>query len=585
VEHVELMNPIILLITDTNADLLSAEFGRYGRDYDIRLARSASEATAMAEQIAHTDHPFALMVADTALWAATSPADPISALAEALRRWRQLVGTAKMLVVAPVERFLGDHVQLSASHANVALDALLLLPRGARDEEFHAAVTDLLSDWGSVVPDPEAEAVRIVGDPDDPALLSMRDLLVRTGMPHRIHRPESAIGQEIIAAYDGPFTLPLVDVLTVGVIAPKSTKDLAAVWWAQFDEVDQTTVFDLCIVGAGPAGLAAAVYGASEGLATIVLEAEAIGGQAGMSSMIRNYLGFPRGISGMRLTQRARMQALWFGAEFITGRDVNGLTVADGGAPHIVHTDGGDVRARAVVVATGAAYRKLNVAGIDALTGRGVFYGSATTTAREMDGADVVVVGGGNSAGQAALHLAQFARAVTVVIRRDTLQQTMSQYLIDEISAHHRIDVYPSCEIVDGGGAARLEWLELRNTVTGETTRRDCGGLFLLLGAEPRCEWLPTGVTRDTRGFVLTGRDVPQGSWTDGLPPESLATSVPGVFAVGDTRAGSTKRVAAASGEGSSVVSLVHAHLAVTRDIDQPADAEPQTPATSNKTP
>jgi thioredoxin reductase (NADPH) len=218
-------------------------------------------------------------------------------------------------------------------------------------------------------------------------------------------------------------------------------------------------VFDLCIIGAGPAGLTAAVYGASDGLTTIVLEAEAIGGQAGMSSMIRNYLGFPRGISGMRLAQRARMQALWFGAEFIVGWDVTGLTLADGKAPHIVHTDGGDVRARAVVIATGAAYRKLNGVDIDALTGSGVFYGSAMTTAREMDRA-VVVGGGGNSAGQAALHLAQFARTVTI-IRRDTLQQTMSQYLIDEISAHDRIDVYPSCEVIDGGGAARLEWLEL----------------------------------------------------------------------------------------------------------------------------
>jgi len=575
VEPVELMNPIILLITDANAELLSGEFGRYSRDYDIRLARSASEATTVAEQIANTDLPLALMVADTALWAATNPDDPITAVAQVLRHWRELLRTAKVLVVAPVDRYTADHDHLRASDSNGTLDAFLLLPRGARDEEFHAAVTDLLSDWGSMVPDPEVEAVRIVGDPDDPAVLSMRDLLVRTGMPHRIHRPESAVGQEIIAAYDGPFTLPLADVLTKGVIAPTSTKDLAAALWAQFDEIDQTTVFDLCIIGAGPAGLAAAVYGASEGLTTIVLEAEAIGGQAGMSSMIRNYLGFPRGISGMRLAQRARMQALWFGAEFIVGWDVTGLTLADGEAPHLVHSDGGDVRARAVVIATGAAYRKLNVAGIDALTGSGVFYGSATTTAREMDRADVVVVGGGNSAGQAALHLAQFARTVTVVIRRDTLQHTMSQYLIDEISGHVRIDVCPSTEIVDGGGAARLEWLELRNTVTGETTRRDCGSLFLLLGAEPRCEWLPTGVTRDTRGFLLTGRDVPQESWTDGLPPESLATSIPGVFAVGDTRAGSMKRVAAASGEGSSVVPLVHAHLAATRDIDQPADAQP----------
>src|ERR1700730_9446389 len=512
------MNPIILLITDTNADLLSAESGRYSRDYDIRLARSASEATTIAEQIANTDHPLALMVADTALWAATNPDDPITAVAQGLRYWRELLRTAKVLVVAPVDRYTADHAHLSAS-SNGTLDAFLLLPRGARDEEFHAAVTDLLSDWGSMVPDPEVEAVRIVGDPDDPALLSMRDLLVRTGMPHRIHRPQSAIGQEIIAAYGGPFTLPLVDVLTKGVIAPTSTKDLAAALWAQFDEIDQTAVFDLCIIGAGPAGLAAAVYGSSEGLTTIVLEAEAIGGQAGMSSIIRNYLGFPRGISGMRLAERARMQALWFGAEFITGWDVTALTLADGEAPHLVHTDGGDVRARAVVIATGAAYRKLNVAGIDSLTGRGVFYGSAMTTAREMDREDVVVVGGGNSAGQAALHLAQFARTVTIVVRRDTLQQTMSQYLIDEISRHDSIHVYPTCEIVAGGGASRLEWPELPKTVTGKTPRRDCGGLFLLLGAEPRCEWLPTGVARDTRGFVLTGREGPPETWTQRAPP------------------------------------------------------------------
>jgi len=292
-----------------------------------------------------------------------------------------------------------------------------------------------------------------------------------------------------------------------------------------------------------------------------VLEAEAIGGQAGTSSMIRNYLGFPRGISGMRLAQRARLQAARFGTRFITGWDVTGLTPAPHSGPHTVHTAGGDVRACAVVIATGAAYRKLLVPGVEELTGRGVFYGSAMTAAREMEGLDVVVVGGGNSAGQAALHLARFARTVTIAVRRTGLEATMSRYLIDEIDYNERIDVRTCCEVADGGGAARLEWLDLRDTDTGEIERRTCEGMFLLLGADPRCEWLPTELALDDRGFVLTGRGVPQDGWVDGLPPESLATSVPGIFAVGDVRSGSMKRVAAASGEGSSVVPLVHAYL------------------------
>ena len=282
--------------------------------------------------------------------------------------------------------------------------------------------------------------------------------------------------------------------------------------------------------------------------------------------MIRNYLGFPRGISGMRLAQRARLQATRFGARFITGWEVTGLTTAPGVEPHCVHTDGGDVRARSVVIATGAAYRKLAVPALEELTGRGVFYGSAMTAAREMEGLDVVVVGGGNSAGQAALHLARFARSVTIAVRRPGLHETMSRYLIDEIDSNPRVALHTCCEVVDGGGLARLEWIDLRDTNTGQVTRRPCEGLFLLLGADPRCGWLPPEVCLDERGFVLTGRDVPQERWLDELPPESLATSAPGIFAVGDVRAGSMKRVAAASGEGSSVVPLVHAHLEASSD-------------------
>ncbi len=556
------VKPVILLVSDRNAEGLVGEFSRYGRDYEVRVVGSAEEVADGVGSVVAAGGLLAMVVVDSSLFPAADAAAEHGGILWMLHEWRQLVPTARVLVVAPFERFLVDSEQLRTGQAKGKLDALLLLPRGARDEEFHNAVTELLSDWGSTVADPEVEAVRIVGDPVDSLTLSLRDLLVRMGMPHRVHPPESPVGQEVIAAYDGAPTLPLVEVLTKGVFAVGSARELAAVFHGRPDEVDEDTMFDVCIVGAGPSGLAAAVYGASEGLTTVVLESEAIGGQAGTSSMIRNYLGFPRGISGMRLAQRARFQANRFGTRFITGWDVVGLTPSPDGGQHLVHTDGGDLRARAVVIATGAAYRKLRVPGVEAMTGRGVYYGSAMTAAREMEGLDVVVVGGGNSAGQAALHLAGFARTVTIAIRREGLHETMSRYLIDEIEFSSRIEVRACCEVADGGGAGRLEWIDLRDTVSGDVVRRSCDGMFLLLGAEPHCGWLPAEVTLDERGFVLTGRDVPQEAWVGGLPPESLATSVPGIFAVGDVRAGSMKRVAAASGEGSSVVPLVHTYLA-----------------------
>ncbi len=318
----------------------------------------------------------------------------------------------------------------------------------------------------------------------------------------------------------------------------------------------------MAIVGAGPAGLAAAVYAASEGLSTVVVESEAVGGQAGTSSMIRNYLGFPRGISGMRLAQRARNQATRFGTEFASGWEATALEPGGDGEPFTLHTDGDDIQARSIVISTGVAYRRLGVEPLENLVGSGVFYGAAMTAAREMEGGDAFVVGGGNSAGQAAVHLAKFARSVTILVRRDGLASTMSQYLVDEIEANSTITVQPHTVVSDGGGDGRLDWLELTDTRTHQAVRHDALGLFLLLGAEPHCEWLPEQVKTDGRGFVLTGRDVPQADWIDGLPPASLTTSAPGVFAVGDIRSGSMKRVAAATGEGASVVPLIHDHLA-----------------------
>jgi thioredoxin reductase (NADPH) len=287
--------------------------------------------------------------------------------------------------------------------------------------------------------------------------------------------------------------------------------------------------------------------------------------------MIRNYLGFPRGISGMRLAQRARNQAVRFGTHFFTGWPVEGLVPGMHGEPHRVRTEGGEVRARAVLISSGVAYRRLRVEPLEALVGSGVHYGAAVSAAREMEGRDVFVVGGGNSAGQAAIHLARFARTVTILVRRPDLSATMSDYLVREIAYTPRVTVQPCAEVVDGGGEGQLEWITVRDLNTGQDSRRIAGGLFLLLGAEPHCDWITDQVCRDDNGFVLTGRDVPKHLWREGLPPANLETTVPGIFAAGDVRGGSMKRVAAASGEGASVVPLVHAHLATLTSDEVPA--------------
>jgi thioredoxin reductase (NADPH) len=264
----------------------------------------------------------------------------------------------------------------------------------------------------------------------------------------------------------------------------------------------------------------------------------------------------------MRLAQRARMQALRFGARVFDGLPVDALTPGMDGTPHTLQLEGGDtVRGRAVVIATGASYRRIGVEAIEEFVGRGVNYGAATSVARDMRDREVYVVGGGNSAGQAAVHLARFAKSVTMVIRRASLASTMSAYLIREVEANPVISVRPNSEVVDGGGERWLQWLTLRDRVDGHEERVEASGLMLLLGADPCSEWLPDGVARDEKDFVLTGRDVPPELWRDELPPAALATTMPGVFAVGDIRQASMKRVAAASGEGAAVVPLVHAYL------------------------
>jgi thioredoxin reductase (NADPH) len=315
---------------------------------------------------------------------------------------------------------------------------------------------------------------------------------------------------------------------------------------------------DLAVVGAGPAGLAAAVYGASEGLKTLVIEREAVGGQAGSSSLIRNYLGFPRGISGAELAQRAYQQAWIFGAKYLLARDVGSLRIA-GDQRILALSDGREVTCRAVIIATGARYRRLGIPTLEALVGAGVYY--TTFDSRLARDHDVHVAGGGNSAGQAAVHLARHARHVTLLVRADALEKGMSDYLVQQIRQTPNIEVRLGCEIAGGAGTHRLESLTLRSVRGGETETVPANMLFALIGAQPHTEWLAGTLARDDRGFILTGRDLPEDSWPLSRRPKRYETSVPGVFAAGDVRHASSKRVASAVGEGSVAVQYVHEYL------------------------
>jgi thioredoxin reductase (NADPH) len=328
--------------------------------------------------------------------------------------------------------------------------------------------------------------------------------------------------------------------------------------------------FDLVIIGAGPSGLAAAVYGASEGLRTVVVERETFGGQAGTSSLIRNYLGFSRGISGSELAWQAYQQAWLFGATFRIARQATGLRRGDEDELVVSLSDGTEVAGRAVILATGASYRRLDVPGLEDLVGKGVFYGAAASEAQAMEGQMVYVVGGANSAGQAALHLSKYASHVTILVRGSSLSSSMSDYLIQEIDAAQSIEVRYHTRVVDGGGEGRLDHLVLEDSASGLTETVPAAALFVLIGAEPRTGWLPEEIERDKRGFVVTGQDLlrdgrpPQG-WSLERLPLHMETSMPGVFAAGDVRSGSVKRVASAVGAGAIAIQSVHEHFLKSR--------------------
>ncbi|RNI20878.1 FAD-dependent oxidoreductase [Flexivirga caeni] len=549
---------------------MQREFGRYAHDYRVEFAHGLGPAMGLVQSLQAQHVDVALLVVEL-----HQPDAPGLVTIDCLHA---VSPQSKRVLLFGYGEFRGCRETMREAQVDGRIEAGLLVPRGERDEEFHTAITELLSDWGWNSRRPVVEAARIIAPAGNSAAARLRDFFERLGVPVLTVPPESPAAEDGLAGIDWPDGVPAYPVvyspLTGGLVQP-TIEDLGRVFYAM-EEFDRDEVFDLAIVGAGPGGLAAAVYGASEGLSTVVFDADAIGGQAGTSSMIRNYLGFPRGISGMRLAQRARAQAARFGAKLYSARAIRGLRLPDApGGTFVLQLNDGAVQARSVVIAAGVQYRRLGVESIEQLVGLGVHYGAATSAARECEGKDVIVVGGGNSAGQAAVHLSRFARSVKLVVRRPDLTETMSEYLIREIEANPRISVRGCAEVIDAGGTTKLEWITLRDNETGAQFQKPCAGLFLLLGAKPGCDWLPAEIARDDRGFVLTGREVPMDTWVGNCPPEPLGTTVPGVFAVGDVRSGSMKRVAAASGEGAAAIPSVHSYLASITPGLEPAGQAP----------
>ena len=445
----------------------------------------------------------------------------------------------------------------------VDLDHYLLKPWDPPEEKLYPVVDALLDSWLSSDHRPVPET-KVVGHRWSARSSEVREFLARNQVPYRWFASDEPEGRRLLeAANEDGLTLPVVITVDHDILVAPSDAELAGhVGLATTPSAD---FYDLIVIGGGPAGLGAAVYGASEGLRTVLLERTATGGQAGQSSRIENYLGFPDGVSGAQLTTRARMQAAKFGAEVLTTREVTGLEI-NGSARTVRFCDGSALDAQSVILSTGVEYRQLTAPGLEALTGCGVYYGSALTEAAGCIGQDVYIVGGANSAGQAALYLARGARSVNLLVRGPSLVKSMSHYLIEQVNEVPNITVRTCTEVVGARGDGHLEALTLRDANTGAEDEVDASWLFVFIGAEPLTGWLDGVVMRDDRGFVLAGPDLTVSGqqppeWPLERPPYHLETSVPGIFAAGDVRAESAKRVASAVGEGAMAVMLVHRYL------------------------
>ena len=488
-----------------------------------------------------------------------------------LGRARGLQPTAKRAVCVTWGDFASAATVFSAMAAGQA-DLTLVRPEHVRDEEFHSAVSDALVDW-HMAQGTGFEAVRIIGELADAQTQTLRDLFSRNHIPVGFYATDDdASGAAAAALADLGLTDPALPVIVLRFTNPPTV--LVAPTLIEIADAfgltrrpDPERVLDVVVVGAGPAGLAAAVYASSEGLSTLLVEQAAVGGQAGTSSLIRNYPGFSRGVSGNQLAFRSFQQAWTFGTEFLFMRNAVGLATEDD-LRVVTLSDGSTVRARCVVVATGVDYRRLDVPVLEDLVGRGVFYGAAVTQAPTTRGHAVAVVGGGNSAGQAALYLSRYADRVSVLVRSHSLAQSMSEYLIEQLDATPNVDVRHRVEVVDGTSEhGCLSSVSLRDIDSGEVTQEPYTSLFVLIGSAPRTEWMGDRVQRDRWGFVLCGHDVDDAAAAPALERQRfvLETSTPGVFAAGDVRSGSVKRVATAVGDGAIAVQLAHRYLALAR--------------------
>ncbi|MGF1471743.1 MAG: FAD-dependent oxidoreductase [Rubrobacteraceae bacterium] len=568
--------PVLLAVDDNPDALREIEIelrNRYGADYLIKTEASAESALESLRECKVQGDEVALVLTDQ--WM------PGIRGIDLLARVREVYPTTKRVLM--VDR-------ADAAAAGPVVDAMTLgsidyyanKPWGSYDERFHRIVTELLYEWAKDHL-PKFEDIRIVGEQWSSRSHELRDLLGRNGVPYAFYPADSPEGQTLLSRFSpGSVELPLVVLFDGQVLEDPSNSEITEACRVD-PSLEEKSSFDLLIIGAGPAGLAAAVYGASEGLDTLIVEGEALGGQAGTSSQIRNYLGFPWGVSGSELTSRAAEQAWLFGGTFLFMRRATAMRRV-GHEIVVRFSCSNEVTARAVIVATGASYRRLEAPGLDSLYGAGVFYGAAVSEARAMEGQEVYVAGAGNSAGQTAMHLSKYASRVTVVVRGGSLRASMSEYLVREIEATTNIEVRLNTQVVDGGGEGRLERLVLKEKLSGHRETVPAAGLFVLIGAEPHTGWLPEEVQRDEQGFVFTGRDLPsygrpRHGWHLGRLPLLLETSMAGVFAVGDVRHGSVKRVTSAVGEGSVAIQMIHEYLSQTqRTIRPPTPAiEPAT--------
>jgi thioredoxin reductase (NADPH) len=525
---------------------------QYGSAYRIVRAASGPEALAVLTTLALRDEPVALIAADQRM--------PQMTGIEMLEQARVHAPGAKLLLLTA---YADTDVAIKAIN-DIGLDYYLLKPWDPPEERLYPIIDDLLGDWWQANPDHSSD-VRVIGHRWSERSNDIKMFLSRNHVPYRWYDIERDGEAERLRdlAHAPPTDLPLVLIPGGDTLRSPSTLDLAGALGLHTRA--QQPLYDVCIVGGGPAGLAAAVYGASEGLSTVIVEREAPGGQAGQSAAIENYLGFPKGLSGADLAHRAIGQVSRFGAEMVLAREVVGFETR-GPVRTVLFAGSGEIEARALIVATGVSYRRLDAAGLDELTGRGVYYGANASEANQCQGEDVYVVGAANSAGQAALYLSNFAKRVVLVVRAATLMETMSQYLVERITSAPNVVVRYRTEVVAGGGDGHLETLTLANRDSGATEDVSSSWLFVFIGASPRTEWLGPDVVRDDKGFVITGQELVghplTGLWPLARAPFALETSVPGVFAAGDVRLDSMKRVASAVGEGAMAIYLVHRYLA-----------------------